>query len=563
MNAQRFLVGAAAAVALIAVPGAVLAQKKDKAAAAPTERETVAKPMSDKEKRKKEEKLRKELSTPFKKWLDEDVAYIISDEERTTWKRFQTDEEREQFIEQFWLRRDPTPDTAENEYKEEHYRRIAYANERFASGIPGWKSDRGRIYIAYGPPDEREEHPTGGTYNRPMEEGGGTTTVFPFEKWRYRYIENVGNGTDINIEFVDPSMTGEYHMTMDPSEKDALTRVPGAGLTMYEQMGMANKADRFNRTDGTMLGTGNMPMPAKMNVFDRMKQFTDLQKAPSVKFKDLEAAVTSTIRFNLLPIKVRADYMRITDTSVMTNVTALFEKSDLQFKNESGVSKAVINIYARVTSMSRRVVTVFEDTVTNEVPTDLLEQAQKGSSIYQKSVPLAPGRYRLNMVVKDMIGGNMTNYEMALEVPRFEEDELGMSSIILADLIENVPTRSIGTGQFVIGGSKVRPRLNSTFKRSEKMGIYVQLYNFKPDEKTQKANATVNYEVIAKGTDKKIFDFTEEVAKVQGASANQYTVAQLLPLQSLDPGEYTLRMKVMDKNSNATLTPTATFRVTE
>jgi len=561
MNPKRILVGTVAAIALIGVPGAMFAQKKAAKETAP--RETVARSMTDREKRKQDDRLRKELETPFRKWLNEDVAYIISDEERTAWKRLQTDEEREQFVEQFWLRRDPTPDTAENEYKEEHYRRIAYANERFASGIPGWKSDRGRIYIAFGPPDEREEHPTGGTYNRPIEEGGGTTTVFPFEKWRYRYIEGVGNGTDINIEFVDPSMTGEYHMTMDPSEKDALSRVPGAGLTMYEQMGMANKADRFSRTDGTLLGTGNMPLPARMNVFDRMRQFTDLQKAPAVKFKDLEAAVTSTIRFNLLPLKVRADYMRITDTSVMTNVTALFEKSDLQFQNKEGVAKAVVNIYARITSMSRRVVNVFEDTVTSEVPVDLLEQAQKGSSIYQKSIPLAPGRYRLNMVVKDVIGGNMTNYEMALDVPRFEEEELGMSSIVLADLIERVPTRSLGTGQFVIGGSKVRPRIDGNFKRSEKMGIYLQLYNFKADEKTNKANATVDYEVVAKGTDKKIFEFSEEVAKVDGASASQYTIEKILPLQSLDPGEYTLRMKVTDRNSKSTLAPTATFRVTE
>jgi GWxTD domain-containing protein len=561
MNPKRILIGTLAMCALVGVPAGMFAQKK--ANTETSGRETVAKGMSDREKRKKEDKLRKELETPFKKWLNEDVTYIITDEERTAWKRFTTDEEREQFVEQFWLRRDPTPDTAENEFKEEHYRRIAYANERFASGIPGWKSDRGRIYVTFGPPDEREEHPTGGTYDRPIEEGGGTTTVFPFEKWRYRYLENVGNGTDINIEFVDPTMTGEYHMTMDPSEKDALSRVPGAGLTLYEQMGMANKADRFSRTDGTLLGTGSQPLPARMNVFDRMRQFTDLQKAPNVKFKDLEAAVTSTIRFNLLPMKVRADYMRITDTSVMTNITALFEKSDLQFSNKEGVAKAAINIYARITSMSRRVVNVFEDTVTSEVPSALLEQAQKGSSIYQKSVPLAPGRYRLNMVVKDIVGGNMTNYEMALEVPRFEEDALGMSSIVLADMIERVPTRSLGTGQFVIGGSKVRPRMDASFKRGEKLGIYLQLYNFKADEKTNKANATVDYEVVAKGSDKKVFEYSEEVAKVEGASASQYTIEKLLPLQSLDPGEYTLRMKVTDRAANSTLTPTANFRVTE
>ena len=199
-------------------------------------RETVAKPLTEKQKRKREEKLRKELETPYRKWLNEDVTYIITDEERAAWKRMGTDDEREQFIEGFWMRRDPTPDSAENEYKEEHYRRIAYANERFASGIPGWKSDRGRIYITFGPPDEIEDHPSGGTYDRPPEEGGCTTSTFPFAKWRYRYIDGIGS--DINIEFVDPTMTGEYRLTMDPSEKDALLYVPGAGLTMMEQMGM-------------------------------------------------------------------------------------------------------------------------------------------------------------------------------------------------------------------------------------------------------------------------------------------------------------------------------------
>jgi GWxTD domain-containing protein len=523
-------------------------------------RETVAKPMSEKEKRKREEKLRKELESPFRKWLNEDVAYIITDEERAAFKRLSTDDEREQFIEQFWLRRDPTPDTMENEFKEEHYRRIAYANERFASGIPGWKTDRGRIYITFGPPDEIESHPSGGTYERPFEEGGGTTSTYPFEQWRYRWIEGIG--TDIIIEFVDPTMTGEYRMTMDPSEKDALLMVPGAGLTLLEQMGLADKADRFSRTDGTRLGTGNQPLPSRMNQFERLHQYAMLQKAPPVKFKDLEAAVTSTIRYNVLPMTARADFIRMTDSTILTNITLQFDRKDLQFQDKDGVfSKAVVNIYARITSMARRVVNVFEDVVSVEAPTALLGQASQGVSVYQKSVPLAPGLYRLNVVAKDVIGGNMNNYEMALRVPRYDEEKVGISSVILADLIEKVPTRSIGTGQFVIGTSKVRPRVTETFHKNEKMGIYFQLYNFEPDEKTQKPNGTIQYEVVKDGSNKKIFDFTEEVASIEGASANQVTVEKLLPLQSLEPGDYTLKLKVTDKNRNEVLTPSANFKV--
>src|SRR5450631_560183 len=237
MNATRLSISVLSLSCLLGV-SAVAQDKKSTSA-----RETVARPMTEKERKKKEEKLRRELETPYRKWLNEDVAYIITDEERKAFKRFSTDEEREQFVEQFWLRRDPTPDTVENEYKEEHYRRIAYANEHYASGIPGWKADRGRMYITFGPPDEIDGHPSGGTYERPPEQGGGETSTFPFEDWRYRYIEGIGN--DVTIEFVDPTMTGEYHMTMDYTEKDALMYVPGAGLTMSEQLGLSDKTARF------------------------------------------------------------------------------------------------------------------------------------------------------------------------------------------------------------------------------------------------------------------------------------------------------------------------------
>src|SRR6516225_6043455 len=204
MNATRLSISCLSLSLLLSI----FAVAQDKKKADSSQRETVARPMTEKERRKKEEKLRKELETPYRKWLNEDVAYIISDEERAAFKRLQTDEEREQFIEQFWLRRDPTPDTVENEFKEEHYRRIAYANERYASGIPGWKADRGRIYIMYGPPDEIESHPSGGSYERPAEEGGGETSTYPFEQWRYRYIDGIGQ--EIIIEFVDTCMCGEY-----------------------------------------------------------------------------------------------------------------------------------------------------------------------------------------------------------------------------------------------------------------------------------------------------------------------------------------------------------------
>src|SRR5271168_971851 len=265
----------------------------------------------DKDQKKKIKKTLKELDTPYRQWLSEDVIYIISPDERTAFLQLATNEEREQFIEQFWLRRSSNPDLPDNDFKEEHYRRIAYANEHYASGIPGWKADRGRMYIIWGPPDEIESHPTGGTYDRPIEEGGGSTSTYPWETWRWRYLEGIGE--NVILEFVDPTSSGEYHLTSDPSEKDALLHVPGAGLSLLEQQGLASKADRFTRSDGTNLPTSIGGTPASLNEFNRLELYAKIQKPPEVKFKDLEAIVTARIVRDQLKFTYRTDFMKVSE----------------------------------------------------------------------------------------------------------------------------------------------------------------------------------------------------------------------------------------------------------
>src|SRR5579864_14457 len=317
------------------------------------------KPLTAKQRKKNEKALKQELRGPYKKWLDEDVAWIITDEERAAFKQLSNDEERDQFIEAFWQRRDPTPDTEENEFKEEHYRRIAYANEHFAAGIPGWKSDRGQMYIMYGPADEIESHPSGGTYDRPMEEGGGETSTFPFEQWRYRYLEGIGQ--EVIIEFVDSCMCGEYHMTMDRSEKDALLMTPNAGLTMYEQMGMSSKTSRFNGGGLERLGVGPFNQDLQTKQFDRLEQFAKLNKPPAVKFKDLEEIVSHKITVNLMPFDVRADFVKVTSDTVLTPITIQVKNRDITFVNKEGVQRGTVNIFGRVATLSGRIAQTFED----------------------------------------------------------------------------------------------------------------------------------------------------------------------------------------------------------
>jgi GWxTD domain-containing protein len=543
-----------------AVPSADASPSADKAS---PDADPLKRPLTDKQKKQNSKSLKIELSKTYKKWLDEDVRWIITDEEQKAFKLLSNDEERDQFIEAFWQRRDPTPDTIENEFKEEHYRRMAYANEHFAAGIPGWKSDRGRIYIMYGPADEIESHPSGGSYERPMEEGGGETSTFPFEDWRYRYLEGVGQ--EVIIEFVDTCMCGDYHMTMDRSEKDALLNTPNAGLTLYEQMGMASKADRFS---GGLerLGAGPFSSQNQTKQFDRLEQFYKLQKPPAVKFKDLEEVVSHKISVNLMPFDVRTDFVRVTSDTVLVPITIQVKNRDVTFVNKDGVQRGTVNIFGRVTTLTGKIVQTFEDFVQVDVPTELLPKVTENSSVYWKALPLRPSLYRIDVAVKDVNGDRSGLWSSRLLVPSYEDDRLSSSSLIVADTMAPVSTKEIGTGMFVIGNTKVRPRVASAngkpvvFKRNQKVYFWMQVYNLGVDDKTHKPSATVEYNVINAATNKAVIHTVESTDQM-GNVGDQVTLEKPLSASSLDPGVYRIQIKVNDNISKQMVDPSATFAV--
>ena len=523
-------------------------------------------PADEKQRKKNARALKQELSKPYKKWLDEDVSYIITDEERAAFKQLSNDEERDNFIEAFWQRRDPTPDTEENEFKEEHYQRIAYANEHFAAGVPGWRTDRGRIYIVFGKPDEIDSHPSGGSYQRPMEEGGGETSTFPFEDWRYRYIEGIGQ--EVIIEFVDNCMCGEYHMTMDRSEKDALLMTPNAGLTMWEQMGMSNKSQRFNGNGLERLGLGPDSAGLQAKQFDRLEQFAKLQQAPKVKFTDLEEAVNSKVILNPMPFDVHVDFVKVTTDTALVPITIQMKNRDITFVNKEGVQRGTANIFARLTTLTGKIVQTFEDTVQVDVPAELLPRTAENAQVYYKAVPLRPGRYKLNIAVKDVNGDRKGVWSRSIIVPEYSDDKLSNSSLILADVMEPVPTKAIGTGNFVIGTTKVRPRVApadgkpAIFKRDKdpKLNFWMQVYNLGLDEKTHKPSATIEYDITNVATNKSVVQKVE-TTDTMGNVGDQVTLQKSVVTSNLLPGVYKIHIKVNDKVSNQTVDPSAMFAV--
>ena len=527
----------------------------------PDQADPLKRPLTQDQKKKNSKALKQELSGTYKKWLKEDVAYIITPEEVSAFKQLSNDEERDQFIENFWLRRDPTPDTPENEYKEEHYRRIAYVNEHFGAGIPGWKTDRGRIYIIWGAPDQIEAHPTGGTYDRPQSEGGGTTSTYPWETWRYRYLDNVG--TNVELEFVDPCSCGDYHLTTDPNEKDALLHTPG-GSTMYEQMGLGNRADRMDPFAANASPTQGLQ---NSHEFDKLEMMAKVQAPPPVKFKDLEEVVSHKINVNLMPFEVRTDYVRVTGDTVLVPFTLQIKNKDITFASKDGIQRGTVNIFGRVTGITGKVAQTFEDTVQVDVPQELLEKTVEHSSLYWKAVPLRPGRYRIDIVVKDVNGDRVGTWSRGIAVPEYVEDKLAASSLILSDHMEKVPTKSVGAGSFVLGETKLAyPHLDgadgkpASFKHDQKMSLWMQVYNLQQDDKTKKASANIEYDIVNLADNKQVVHSSEST-DTMGNVGDQITLEKTVSLNSLQPGLYKLTVKVDDNVSKQQITPSVRFAV--
>jgi GWxTD domain-containing protein len=514
-----------------------------------------------------ERKKKEELKSVYKNWIENDVAYIITDEERKAFKALKTDEERDQFIEQFWLRRDPDPDTAENEYKDQYHERIQYANEKFASGIPGWRTDRGRIYIMFGKPDQIESHPSGGSYDRPSYEGGGSTSTYPFEIWWYRYIEGIGS--DIEIEFVDPSGSGEYRIARSPDEKDALLFTPNAGLTLSEQLGMSDKADRIGGGGFNGSGRGQLfGTRAKDQPFERLQLWADLQKPPQIKYPDLQVkADLPEIATDILPFSVRTDFWRLNSESVATSFTIQFEHADLSFKNQGGVYTSSMNIYAKIRALAGKTAGQFEDNMTTGRYTeDQLQIGQSLRSVYQKNVVLPPGRYKIDVVARDIVSGKTGLLHHSFEVPRYQENQLATSTIVLASSIEPVDGKKLleNNGIFVIGRYKVKPFVSGIYKPGQNLAIFMQIYDAEMDQATLQPAIKVEYVILKDGKEiaTVVEDGKTQLGKID-MKGQQLTVMRSIPLkdQLAEPGSYTVKVKVTDLVRQTTITPQTNYTI--
>ncbi len=495
----------------------------------------------------KPRKVRPEPAKAFKEWI-EDVQPIIRPEELKAWNKLRTDEEREQFIGEFWRLRDPDPDTEENEYREAYYERVEYANEHFSSAIAGVKTDRGRIYLKFGKPDEVESHPAGGNYNRELSEGGGSTSTYPFERWWYR---NLPGRSDVQIEFVDPTSTGEYRIARNPFEKDALLHVGGA---------VAAKSG-ISQADYVLAASGlGNPFSSRANDswIDWMDRLKLRDEAPAVNFDRSGGTGTSSpvIEDNLIHSAIQVSYFKQSDDRVIVAFTVQTDNRDLVFRDVGGLQSARLNISGRLTSVAGRRIGFFEDAVTTTATASELAEAKARKSAYQKAVPLLPGRYRVDLLVRDIESGAASVQRVGFEVPKFGVN-LTSSSLILASVLEQISDIP-ASRQFVIGDKKVIPNLTAEYHRGSPVGVYMQIYNAGIDQTTLRPSVDVEYALIKDGK-----EVVKQVEDWRGISTtgDRLTLARLIDSRNLNPGDYTIEVRANDRVSGAGLVQKEKFSI--
>jgi hypothetical protein len=302
--------------------------------------------------------------------------------------------------------------------------------------------------------------------------------------------------------------------------------------------------------------------------FDRLEQFAKLNAPPPVKFTDLLEEVNTKVILNPMPFDVHVDFVKVTSDTALVPITVQMKYRDLTFNNKDGVQRGTANILARLTTLTGRIVQTFEEPVQVDVPAELLPRSAENSAVYYKALPLRPGRYKLYVAVKDVNGDRKGVWSRSIMVPEYSDDKLATSSLIVADVMEPVPTKSIGTGNFVIGTTKVRPRVApadgkpAVFKRDkdQKLNFWMQVYNLGVDEKTHKASATFEYDIVNVATNKPIVQKVESTESM-GNVGDQVTLQKSIAAANLQPGVYKIQIKVNDNVSKQTVDPSAVFAV--
>ncbi len=531
-------------------------------------------------------KKKQRLSKKYKKWLNEEVIYIISRNEKKIFKSMTADEQREYFIKSFWKRRDYTPDTALNEFKEEHYRRIEYADKNFFEGTAGWRSDRGRIYIMFGPADFFESNPSGSSGF--LFDLSAPTAEFPSVVWTYKYIPGMKTRTSrIDFTFVNYYNSGKYRLVTNPSIANALRNTSILARNVgYEDPNVA------------VPGSTDKDLP--VNSLEQLQLMAELTKSRgelleeaerNSRLRKLKGIVEAKESLAMMSFASQNSYVIGADGYTHMPISIEIAAGELKFveKDERYVGK--VNFYIEIKD-KEGIVYQKNDSLEMSLRRDTYERRKTDYYQYKHRVILKPGEYFLHLVAWDEYSGNVGYSDKRIEVLDFSKKEFALSSVILARGIrvveikkeeivldlknikaldaqsktelkvpEKIKIQKTQEKPFTFGNLEINPNTLLEYKNDDELVFFYQIYHppLTADQRTAKLLIVHQIEKDAKVI--ATIDKPQEVHILKSQTTAFLNSGARYDLVNFFPGTYTLVVRVKDIISGVIIEKRINFKV--
>ena len=484
-----------------------------------------------------------ELEAALKKWIRDYVRYIITDKEKGEWKNLADNKAKVAFIEMFWARRDPTPETPENEYRDDYLQRWGYVLENFSAGKPGWRTDRGRIYLMLGPPSSIQRNPM-----------GRDATERPSEVWTYNSINNSKLPASVDVSFVDFMGYGDYEIVTDLDRTARFNSAFGISMNNLDAYGLRRIGDLRDYEDviSPMWEESRIMQPATLSsqLFDLQQELALIAETPKLSVRSLQAEIRTEIATGDLSFNADAQAFKAEGGSAFLPVTLSIPLSNVSYQESETRRDYQVELYARVHGDNAS--DSLEDSLQISLPNETLAEQGDADYVYQFWFYVPPGDYRLSVTLRDKLSGTVGNHQQELSVPEFAGESLSLSDVMIADSITRVPANEItqrnAAAAFRFADLRVVPNVGKRIPIGRKsFFVYFHVYNFASDPESGDARLSVRYFVYRNG---ELMSKTPDFP-IRKRYADTTAVQSEFPLSNFQPGDYRLLAEVTDEVSGS------------
>lgn len=441
-----------------------------------------------------------ELEDALEKWITEYVRYIITDIEKREWNNLRTSTDKLRFIEYFWQIRDTKPETPQNEYRAEYQERWRYVQKNFTAGKPGWRTDRGRIYLMLGAPSSIERNPFG--RNR---------TERPSETWFYNSLNNKRLPAAIDISFVDFLGYGDYEIVSDLDRTAQFNSDFGISMNALDAYAMRRGGEIREETDHTNI---ILPMFSESKLrdatllsrqlFDLQEELREVAKVPGLSIRTMKERIRTEIARGALDFGLSAAAFAGEAPRAFIPVTLSVPLGAVSYTENSAGRVYEAALYARI--RGGEVFETFEDTLRLEIPASSGTDAPPPprNYLYQFWFAAPPGEYEVTATLRDAISQTVGHKAVTVSVPDLSGGAMTLSGIVVADLISDAPENTImqmsGPKPFQLANRRVIPNTDRTIALDQdRFSLYFHVYNAPPNAGSGKSQLRVQYFLYRNG----------------------------------------------------------------